>query len=319
MRLSWVFSIVLGATTVADARPGGDFWKNAIEPHADEVHAIVAKARDLMHQPDSVPDTEWAVDERAKFFGEARALLAHARTLSPQHVEVLALLGRAADELGDTAAAREALEACARAAGADKLPIEVAGRLGAIYVRLGDHDAALRWLRAAQAPLSTVSVVPLVNLANLYAARGDTTQAIDTLANAIAQSLLGRYDNPLPRFALAVLYDRDEQRSAAFAVLHQLQSTHGLHYAALLQAELAKLRLAHAEDIHYYRALLYESLGHYVEARAEWAHYAAAGDTPWRRRALEHIALIDAQRRAKPGAPPRPAAPTPVPRPRRQP
>jgi tetratricopeptide (TPR) repeat protein len=304
VRWPWVFSIVLGAATAADARPGGDFWKDVIEPHADEVNAIVGKARELMHVPQHElrNDVEWAVDERAKFFREARAMLAHARELSPKHVEVLALYGRAADELGDTAAARDALEACARVTGSDKVPIEVAGRLGAIYMRLGDHDAALRWLRAAQGTLSVVSVEPLINLASLYAARGDTTKAIDVLANAIPSPMIRSYGDELTlaTFALAVLYDRDEQRAAAFAVLDRMRSTMEGSYARDVQGELVKVRLAHPEDIHYYRALLYESIGQYIEARAEWAHYAAHGDTPWRRRALEHIALIDAGRRAKP-------------------
>ncbi len=45
----------------------------------------------------------------------------------------------------------------------------------------------------------------------------------------------------------------------------------------------------------------------YVEARAEWALYAAPGGPPYRRRALDHIAAIDAQRReaAKPCKNPR--------------
>jgi hypothetical protein len=57
------------------------------------------------------------------------------------------------------------------------------------------------------------------------------------------------------------------------------------------------MRFAPAEDQHYYQALLYEVMGNYTEARAEWALYAAA-DMPYRARALEHIAAIDSLRRA---------------------
>ena len=318
MRWPWVFSIALSASA-AHARPGGDFWKEIVEPNADEVNAIVGKARELMGRPDHAlnGDIEWAVDARAKFYRDARTMLAHARKLSPNDVEVLALYGRASDELGDTKAALDALQQCARLAG-DKTPIDVLGRLGAIHIRLGDRDTAVRWLRMAQAPLSSVSVVPIINLANLLAARGETTKAIDTLANAIPTSILGdfRSDVVLASFALAALYDRDEQRAAAFAVLDQMQTGLTTQYANHVQSELAKVRLAMPEDLHYYRALLYESIGQYVEARAEWAHYAATGDTPWRRRALDHIALIDAQRRAKPGAPQPPQTLSPMPRPR---
>ena len=299
-----------------------DFWKEMIDPHADEVAAIVTKARELMMRPDHAlnGDTDWAVDAREKFFRDAKNLLAHARKLSPQNVEVLSLLGRANDELGDTTAAVEVLEACVRVTGLDKLPIDVAGRLGAIQLRLGETDAALKWLRLAQAPLSPTSAPAIVNLANALAEKGETAKAIDTLVNAIPPSMLGNFANEvaLASFALAVIYDRDEQRASAFAVLDQMQSGLGQQYAIYVQNELAKLRFPRAEDLHYYRGLLYESVGQYVEARAEWAHYAAVGESPWRPRALAHIAAIDAQRRAHPGPPPTPHPVTPVPNPRRR-
>lgn len=281
-----------------------------IDPNADEVASIVTKVRELMSRPDHAlnGDTDWAVDARAKFFRDAKNMLVHARKLSPQNTEVLALLGRASDELGDTKGAIEALEACVRVTGLDKIPIDVAGRLGAIQLRIGDIDAALKWLRLAQAPLSPVSAPAIVHLATALAERGDTAKAIDTLVSAIPPSMLGNFSNDvtLASFALAVVYDRDEQRAAAFAVLDQMQSGLGQQYGVFVQNELVKLRFPHAEDLHYYRGLLYESIGQYVEARAEWAHYAAAGDTPWRARALAHVRAIDAQRRANPGAPPTP-------------
>ncbi|MBA3503586.1 MAG: hypothetical protein M4D80_02615 [Myxococcota bacterium] len=321
MRWPWVFAIATAASPalarteppVRAAAANVDFWKEMIDPNADEVAAIVTKVRELLMRPDHAlnGDTDWAVDQRAKFFRDAKNMLVHARKLSPQNAEVLALLGRASDELGDTKAAIEALEACVRVTGLDKIPIDVAGRLGAIQMRIGDVDAALKWLRLAQAPLSLVSAPSIVNLASALAEKGDTAKAIDTLVSAIPPSMLGNFSNDvtLASFALAVLYDRDEQRAAAFAVLDQMQSGLGQQYAIFVQNELAKLRFPHAEDLHYYRGLLYESVGQYVEARAEWAHYAAAGATPWRARALAHVAAIDAQRRANPGAPPTPLAP----------
>ncbi|HSN30016.1 MAG TPA: hypothetical protein VLT45_27200, partial [Kofleriaceae bacterium] len=81
--------------------------------------------------------------------------------------------------------------------------------------------------------------------------------------------------------------------------------------AALVQTSLAQMRFAPAEDQHYYQGLLYEAVGSYTEARAEWALYAAGGDLPYRGRALDHIAAIDALRRSPAAAPP---AVAPVPR-----
>jgi hypothetical protein len=101
-------------------------------------------------------------------------------------------------------------------------------------------------------------------------------------------------------FALAVLYDRDEQRANAFTVLDQMQASLNSLYTAQVQQQLNRFAFVPGEDQHYYLALFYESMGEYTEARAEWSLYAASGDTPWRARALSHIAEIDAQRRANP-------------------
>lgn len=338
MHRSWVFAIAAFASGSAhartDARPAApatsvnvDFWKEMLDPHSIEVGDILTKARELMVRPDQQMingDTEWAVDARARFFRDARNMLAYARTLSPQNLEVLGLLGAAHDELGDTRSALDAFDALVKVAPADKVPVGVAGRLGAIHMRLGELDAAIHWLRLAQTPLSTTEATPAgpatVNLATALATKGDMNRAIDTLANAIPNGMLGGYSNDvrLVTFALAVHYDRDEQRAAAFTTLDGLQSSME-QYAAWLQNELARMRFPEAEDVHYYRGLLYESLGQYIEARAEWAHYAAAGDLLWRGRALQHIAAIDAERRAHPGPPRLPRALAPASQPTRRP
>jgi tetratricopeptide (TPR) repeat protein len=284
------------------------FWREVIEPHGDEVRDLLAKARNVMRQPDDamLTDADWAVDQRMRFFRDAYNLLRYARRLSPQNTEVLALLGRAADELGKTREALEVLEASIRVTGLDKASPEVAGRLGAIQLRLGNRDAAIRYLRVAQGPITPATAEPIVHLANALAARGEVTAAIDTLQNVLPSGSLGYYgqDVALVAFSLAVIYDRDEQRSAAFEVLDHMQAAFQQQYWPHVQGELAKMRFAPAEDQHYYLGLLYESLGHYAEARTEWALYAATTDSPWRGRALDHIAAIDAQRRANPGARP---------------
>jgi hypothetical protein len=139
----------------------------------------------------------------------------------------------------------------------------------------------------------------LVHLATALALRGEVVQATEVLQRAVPSSV--PYFNPeatLVAFALAVLYDRDEQRSAAFHVLDQMQISLTQMYSSQLEQQLGKFRYTPGEDRHYYMGLFYESIGEYVEARAEFALYAAAGDTPWRARALDHIAAIDKQRRA---------------------
>ncbi len=321
VRWPWVFAVaVIVSSATAEASvilrrraprpatpaPRVDFWREVLEPNGTEVAAIVANARIAMARPENAinGDTDWAVETRARFYRDAYNMLRHARTLSPQNLEVLALLGRAADELGRTPEAIEAFERCAELAGTDRIMTEVAGRLGAIYLRLGEHTTAVRWLRLVHGGLSAVTAPSLVYLANALAKRGEIAQAIDTLANALPAPSLGHYpaETTLASFSLAVIYDRDEQRGAAFSVLDRMQAMLGAQYMSYLQNELARLRFPDPADLYYYRGLLYESQAHYVEARAEWAHYAAITDAPWRARALDHIAAIDALRRHPPPA-----------------
>ncbi|MDB4961686.1 MAG: Tetratricopeptide 2 repeat protein [Myxococcales bacterium] len=317
VRWSWILVISLGAGA-AHAKPAppppppapvtdGDFWRDVIEPHADEVARIVTATRNGIRIADEAlqTDAEWAVDQRMRYFEDAYGMLRYARKLSPENIEVLALLGRSADELGKTRQAIEALEASIAITGPDKAKPEVVGRLGAIYLRLGDRNAAIRWLRTAQGPLNGETAQPLVHLANALAARGEITAAVDTLINAMPAQNTSYYSQELTlaAFTLAVILDRDEQRSAAFEVLDRMKATLQTSFGPQVQNVLATLRYAPAEDQHYYQGLLYEVMDQYVEARAAFALYAASGDPPWKGRALDHVRAIDAQRRATPATP----------------
>jgi tetratricopeptide (TPR) repeat protein len=322
VRWSWLLAVLVLAAADADARRtpepetrtdsgGGEFWRDVIEPHAEQVRALLDKARRAMAETEKgiTSDSDWAVEQRTRFFRDAYNLLRHAHKLSPDNLDVLAALGRAADEIGKTAEAIAAYEAAARIAGPDKVGSDVTGPLGAIYLRLGNYDAAVRWLRLAQGAVNQQNATALVHLASAQAARGEVVAAIDTLQNALPPGASFGYFDPnvaIVPFALAVIYDRDEQRSNAFDTLDRLQAAMQAQYASQMLQALARMRFAPADDRHYFQALLYETLGHYTEARAEWALYAAAGEGPWRGRALDHIAAIDAERRAAPGARPAP-------------
>lgn len=302
-------------------------WGRIIDPNGDEVRALVAKARLAMTRADDarVADEDWAIDQRVKFYRDAYNLAAAARKLAPDNLEALSTFARAAEELGQTAEAIGALERAAKLGG-ERTPTEVAARLGALYLRMGEDERAIRWLQLAQGPVSgdgIEQVHAIVHLATALAARGQMTGAIHAIASALPDRPLGRVSEgtTMLSFALAVFYDRDEQRAAAFEVLDQMQVTMSAQYQSQVKHELLQMRFLPPEDLHYYRALLYESLDQYIEARAEWALYAAAGQPAFKARALDHIAAIDAQRRANPGprtpqqiAPPR-AIPRRLPRP----
>jgi len=279
-----------------------DFWREMIEPHSATVNAIVAKVRSSIDKLGDGPDA--SVDRRLRALGDAYGMLRYARKLAPENTDVLALLGSTADELGKTRQALEALEACIRIQAPERAGDGVTGRLGMIYLRMGRLDDAIRWLRYAQGPIAAAdNAVAIVHLATALAARGQMPDALDALSNALpAQTNYFTDPVTLVSFALAVHYDRDEQRGAAFEVLDRMQATLQQELGPFTQRALSAMRFAPPEDHYYYQALLYETLGHYTEARAEWALYAAIEDAPWRRRALEHIRAIDAQRSARPGA-----------------
>jgi tetratricopeptide (TPR) repeat protein len=328
-RLVIVLALVGAASTYAaadgsraDGMPRnpdrGNFWRSLISPHQDEIDLILHHARTTLGQAETglYSDYDPTGLERARFYREVYGMLRHARRLAPDDLEVLRLLGQCADELGKTREAIDALTAAIALAGADRAGLEVTGRLGLIFQRLGKRDEAIRHLRLAQGPVLggvPMSAHVLVHLSHALSARGQRAEAIDVLAEQLPSSA-PYYSNELSLigFALAVQYDRDEQAGAAFELIERMQTALQGQLATQVQSVLGGVRFASPADRHYYQALLYEVSGHYVEARAEWALYAAAGDLPYRRRALEHVAAIDQLRRAPTGE-----AGVPAPRPPR--
>ena len=305
-----------------DPENNGDFWREVAEPHADEVSGIVQRMDVTLQQLDlgyyGYGDVDPTGENRARMLQGFYGQLRYARKLSPDNVNVLVHLGRVADDLGKTKQALEVLTAARGFATPEETP-EIDSRLGAIYLRMGDLDAAIRYLRLAQpaaATLTPQTAGTLVHLSTALALRGQMSDAIDVLVASQGNLIAGYYDatSAAVSFALAVLYDRDDDRGAAFDILDKLQSTLQQQYAMTVQQGLAVLRQTPAEDQHYYLGLLYESSGDYAEARAEWATYAAAGGA-WRARALEHVAAIDAEKHAHPGVK---TVPTPVPTRRRR-
>lgn len=299
-------------------------WRRITDPNGDEVRTLLVKARLSMSRADDARagDEDWAIEQRTRFYRDAYHLAAHARTLAPEHLEALATFARAAEELGRTGEAIAALEASVKLTGPDRAHADVVARLGALHLRAGDTERAIRWLRLAQGPVPTGGAgleraYAVIHLATALAMRGELAAGVHALSGALPERPAGHVspETTVLAFALAVLYDRDEQRAAAFEVLDHLQSNLSTQYQPQVALELARMRFLPPEDLHYYRALLYESADQYAEARAEWALYAAsgaaAGQPAYRGRALDHIGAIDAQRRANPGSkPPQQIAPS---------
>ncbi len=289
-----------------------DFWRTVIDPHADEVVALVVRCRAALRAADGSKGQDLdatALDNRDRLYREVTAILVYARKLSPSNVEVLELLGQAADEAGQPRLALDALHAALRVP-RETRPREdresqrddrsSQTRMAGIYLRLGQLDDAIYWARTAVTDVLLRNTNEhdhaLVYLSTAVALRGDMPAAIDVL------QLRARDQASFATLALVVQLDRDEQRGAATDTLERMRNLNSDNFAEQLLDDVAHFRFAPPEDEHYYRAMVDEALDAVIEARAEWLTYASF-ETPYRRRALDHVAALDAARRARPASP----------------
>jgi tetratricopeptide (TPR) repeat protein len=289
-----------------------DFWREVIEPHGVEIGGLLTKATNALRFADeaTMADGDWSVTDHMRYFVDVYNIMKYARALAPDNAEVLATFARAADELGRTHEAREAWAHYMEVAD-DRLSADAIARYGSLLMRSGERDAAIAVLRNAQGPVRSSNASAQFLLANALAERGEISAALDVLEAALPSQI--QYysgDVTLLTFAQAVILDEDEQRSAAFETLDRAKSAMSSSYGTSILNALATIRFAPSEDQHYYLGLLYESQHEYVEARAEFALYAAVPDAVWRTRALDHVHAIDAERRVpKPPAQKKTATP----------
>ncbi|HEY4182397.1 MAG TPA: hypothetical protein VGM90_36440 [Kofleriaceae bacterium] len=292
-----------------------DFWREVIDPHGVEIAGLLAKATTALRYADeaSMADGEWSVADHMRYFVDVYNIMKYARSLAPDNADVLATFARAADELGRTHEARAAWVHYVEVAD-DRLSGDALARYGSLLLRSGERDAAIAVLRNAQGPVRANNASAQFLLANALAERGEVSAALDVIQAALPPQI--QYysgDVTLLTFAQAVILDEDEQRSAAFETLDRARNAMSSSYASSVLNALSSIRFAPSEDQHYYLGLLYESQHQYVEARAEFALYAAVPDAVWRSRALDHVHAIDAERRApKPPPEKKPTTPPPV-------
>jgi tetratricopeptide (TPR) repeat protein len=320
--------LALVAILIAHAAPAHaddrGTWDDIVDPHGDEVRQIVEKATqaELQAQNYANYDGDPTGEMRTRLLDDAYGMLRYARRLAPQNADVLLVLGKVADDGGRTHAAIEALEAYLAQA---TTPVpEAHQRLGRLYLRTHQLDAAIRHLRMGLVGATSAPTTVYLATALTQSGRGD--DALQALADALDDQH-GQFfnaDADTLGLALAVAYDRDEQLSSAFQILDHMQSALTTSYAAQLQTSIGSLQFVPAIDQRYWQALFYESNGLLAEARAEWLNYAAGGpDARWKDRALAHVAAIDkllAQEleerkkgKAKPPEPPPPPPSYPMP------
>lgn len=273
----------------------GNFWRELAEPHKDEVTTILWKARTAMQASELTLMTDYdpTGEARTKLYTQLYGMLRYAKKLAPDNLEVLKMYAQVADTLGKTRQAMDALHAVIDLVGPEKAGVEVTGRLGELYLRIGELDEAVRYLRSAQGPIVQgvpITAYNLVHLSTALSLQGRTTEAIDVLADALStQPPYYAPEFQVVAFALAVAYDRDDQRSLAIEQLDHLRTALAEQWGPSVRGSLAGMRFAPADDLQYYRALLLEATDSYSDARAEWALYHGR----YEQRALDHIAAID--------------------------
>jgi tetratricopeptide (TPR) repeat protein len=302
VRIAWIVAVIASAATPAPARADDrDFWRDIVDPHGVDVMMVLPKIEQAVALAQAVAanDADPTGDVRRRLYDEARGMARFLRRLAPVNPDVLLVTAKIADEAGRTDDALDALTAYLATLPDDaarERATDAQFRLGRIYLRLGRHADAIRHLRhVAASPIGVHAQSAAIHLAAALTATGRSGDAIDALAGAIARQL-GPFESAMLSFALAVAYDRDEQITAAYQVIHGMQQQLSIgSFPGVVQSGLAQLQLVPAIDAHYYAGLLYEVTGLYAEARTAFLNYANGGDdASFRGRALAHVEAIDA-------------------------
>lgn len=299
------------APTYAPPPRSDDFWRDVVHPHADEVAEL---QRNLATTLRSIDDP-YGEGNRPELVQSGLRMARFARQLDPGDLDALFYAGAFADEAGRAAEAVKLLEEYLTRAPAGMLRADALLRMGRIALRqrrLPEAVAALRRSIAQSAERST-SIKAHIALAHALEASGDVGAAVAVLRELNdAVPIDGDPSTVIGYLALAVLYDRDEQITAAFDVILRLKNALDSDYSRWAEDAVRLFPPPVAADLHYYRALAYETTSSQLEARAEWfAYERAAAGTGAGLRARDHRLAIDRELA-------RERRPTPSPRARRR-
>lgn len=284
-----------------------DFWSRVLHPHAREVGETLQQLEIALRQLD---DPYGATDRsRVELVRNGVRMARYARTLDPRDPDVVYFGGAFADAAGRALEAERLLSLYLRDAPAGARRADALVRIGRIALRQGRAAAAVDLLRQAAAQVSDrfTMVRARIALAHAYEATGDVGAAVATLRELNEQVPLdGDPASVAGHVALAVIYDRDQQITAAFDVLVRLRTAMDSEYVRLADDALRAFPPPFAIDVHYYRALVYETWPYLtVEAHRSWRAYEAGGGPPdlaaraaAHRQALERV--LEAERRPPP-------------------
>jgi Tfp pilus assembly protein PilF len=287
----------------------GDFWYEVLHPNAGQVAELVQQLAMMQRQLD---DPYGATDRgRIELVRAGYRVARFTRTLDPDDADVQYYSGVFADFAGRTLEAERQLTAYVATAPSGAQRADALLHLGRIALRQGRVDDAVTQLRQAATQPSDrfTEVRATIALAHALEANGDVAAATAALNRLIDQVPLdGDPASVAAHVALAVIYDRDEQITAAFDVLTRLRTTLNTEYIRLCDDALRAFPPPLAMDLHYYRALVYETWVYLTaEALASWRAYERSGAPRGARgRAADHrraLELEQARLRPRPGGP----------------
>lgn len=271
-----------------------DFWREVVHPHADEVLEL---QRSLAVTLRSLDDQD-GYGNRSELVQSGLRMARYARLLDPGDLDALYYAGAFADEAGRATEAERVLDGYLARAPAGPLRADALLRIGRIALRQHRTTEAINALRRALAQPAErpTAVKSHVALAHALEATGDVGAAIAVLRDLDDRTPIdGDPATVIGYLALAALYDRDEQITAAFDIVIRLKNALDSDYSRWAEDAVRLYPPPVAADLHYYRALAYETTQlNQAEARAEWfAFERAAGSTGAGARARDHRLALD--------------------------
>ncbi len=271
-----------------------DFWRDVVHPHADEVAEL---QRNLAMTLRSIDDP-YGEGNRSEMVQSGLRMARYARQLDPDDLDALYYAGAFSDEAGRAIAAERLLVDYLARAPAGVLRADALLRIGRIALRQRRVPDAITALRRSisQTAERATSIKAHIALAHALEASGDVGAAVAVLRELNdAVPIDGDPSTVIGYLALAVLYDRDEQITAAFDVILRLKTALDNDYSRWAEEAVRLFPPPVAADLHYYRAMAYETTQiNRTEARAEWfAFERVAGKRGAGARAHDHRVAID--------------------------
>jgi tetratricopeptide (TPR) repeat protein len=256
---------------------------------------------------------------RAALQAQVLELAEKARALDPADPEAHLLAARAwalVDPLQPEACKAGTCEkAAAELALAQKLDVhgiaaeKIASELGIVLSRMGRWEEALaeyeRALRRVdpERPLVAGLWEDASGRSILYSNSAETLMALGRIEQAIVRYRQardtaegGKLEWQLANWGLGVALDRDEQEDAARqAIARALERD-----PTMGQLSSDGVFFEPPGDKQYYLALGHEVAGDHAEAMAAWKAYLAHPDARWARRARQHLAALERDKRPPP-------------------